>query len=60
MLNISSINQYYRESHTFEGLDLEAKQASAIGLMGRNRLGKNSLLKCVMGIESMRDDNIKL
>ncbi len=58
MLNVSSINQYYRESHTLWDLDLEVVKGSVTCLMGRNGVGKTTLLKCIMGLEKTSDGSI--
>ena len=59
MLNISTINQYYRESHTLWDLSLEVPKGSVTCLMGRNGVGKTTLLKCIMGLETISDGSIK-
>lgn len=58
MLNVSKINQYYRESHTLWDLSLEVPKGSVTCLMGRNGVGKTTLLKCIMGLESTSDGSI--
>ena len=59
MLSISTINQYYRESHTLWDLSLEVPKGSVTCLMGRNGVGKTTLLKCIMGLETISDGSIK-
>lgn len=59
MLTASKINQYYRESHTLWDLDLHVAQGSVTCLMGRNGVGKTTLLKCIMGLENIRNGEIK-
>lgn len=59
MLSVSSINQYYRESHTLWDLSLDVPKGSVTCLMGRNGVGKTTLLKCIMGLESTTDGSIK-
>lgn len=58
MLNVSNIDQYYRESHTLWDLDLQVNQGSVTYLMGRNGVSETTLLKCVMGLEAVRDGTI--
>jgi len=50
MLNIDKLNQFYGESHTLWDIDLEVKKGSCTCLMGRNGVGKSTLLKTVMGL----------
>ena len=58
MLSVSKVNHYYRESHTLWDLDLDIKDHSVTCLMGRNGVGKTTLLKCIMGLEKIRDGDI--
>ena len=50
MLQISQLNQFYGESHTLWDLDLEIEKGKCTCLMGRNGVGKTTLLSCVMGL----------
>lgn len=57
MLTISGLNQFYGQSHTLWDLDLTIEQGQCTCLMGRNGVGKTTLLQCIMGalpIESGR------
>ena len=49
MLAIDKLNQFYGESHTLWDLDLEVPKGECTCVMGRNGVGKTTLLKCVMG-----------
>lgn len=50
MLRIQGLNQFYGGSHTLWDLDLEVPEGSCTCLMGRNGVGKTTLLKCIMGL----------
>src|SRR5688572_4749115 len=50
MLEVAKLNQFYGESHTLWDMDLEIPEGSCTCLMGRNGVGKTTLLKTVMGI----------
>lgn len=50
MLFIKKLNQFYGESHTLWDLELEVPQGSCVCLMGRNGVGKTTLLKTIMGL----------
>ncbi len=50
MLNISGLNQFYGQSHILWDLDLAIEPASCTCIMGRNGVGKTTLLKCIMGM----------
>lgn len=49
MLTLSAINQFYGQSHTLWDLDLELAQGECLCLMGRNGVGKTTLLNVLMG-----------
>jgi urea transport system ATP-binding protein len=50
VLTIKSFNQYYGGSHTLWDVDLAVPDGSLMCLMGRNGMGKTTLLKCIMGL----------
>lgn len=50
MLSINKLNQFYGESHTLWDVDLELESGSCTCLMGRNGVGKTTLLKTIMGL----------
>jgi urea transport system ATP-binding protein len=54
MLNIRGVNQYYGESHALRDLDLEVPAGQCTVLMGRNGVGKTTLLQCLMGLLPVR------
>ncbi len=58
MLQISQLNQYYGESHTLWDLDLHVPAGQCTVLMGRNGVGKTTLLQCIMGLVRARDGQI--
>ena len=58
MLQIQGLNQYYGESHILWDLDLEVPEGSCTCLMGRNGVGKTTLLKCIMGLIPSRSGEI--
>jgi len=50
MLVIEQLNQFYGESHTLWDLDLNVPSGECTVLMGRNGVGKTTLLQCIMGL----------
>lgn len=50
MLSVSGLNQYYGQSHTLWDVDLEVPAGACTCLMGRNGVGKTTVLKTVMGL----------
>lgn len=49
MLQIESLNTYYGDSHILQGVDLRIAPGSATGLLGRNGMGKTTLIRSLMG-----------
>lgn len=49
MLTITGLNQFYGQSHTLWDIKLTVKEGQCTCLMGRNGVGKTTLLKCIMG-----------
>jgi urea transport system ATP-binding protein len=49
MLKLAGINQFYGQSHTLWDLDIEIAQGECLCLMGRNGVGKTTLLNVLMG-----------
>ena len=54
MLIIKALNQYYGESHILTNVDLNLEKGQCTCLMGRNGVGKTTLLMCVMGLLPVR------
>ncbi len=50
MLDIKGLNQFYGGSHILWDIDLDVPAGSCTCLMGRNGMGKTTLLKCIMGL----------
>ena len=50
MLAVKSLNHFYGGSHTLWDVDLDVSPGSRMCLMGRNGMGKTTLLKCIMGL----------
>jgi urea transport system ATP-binding protein len=50
MLEIKGLNQFYGGSHTLWDVTLDVPRGSCTCLMGRNGMGKTTLLKCIMGL----------
>ena len=50
MLHIEKLNQFYGESHTLWDVDFELPAGACTCVMGRNGMGKTTLLKSIMGL----------
>jgi urea transport system ATP-binding protein len=60
MLNLNSIHQFYGSSHTLRGLNLQVRKGALTVLLGRNGVGKTTLLKSIMGQTPLRSGEIHL
>ncbi|WP_041446934.1 urea ABC transporter ATP-binding subunit UrtE [Thiocystis violascens] len=50
MLNIQGLNQFYGQSHTLWDLDIQIPAGQCTCVMGRNGVGKTTLMQCIMGL----------
>jgi len=60
MLQISGLNVYYGESHILRDVDLHVPAGQMVCLIGRNGVGKTTLLKTIMGLLKPRTGTITL
>jgi urea transport system ATP-binding protein len=58
MLQVESLNQYYGQSHTLWDLDMQAPEGECTVIMGRNGVGKTTLLQAIMGLLPTRSGRI--
>jgi len=49
MLRITSLHVHYGDSHVLRGVDLDLPAGHALGLLGRNGMGKTTLIRTLMG-----------
>ena len=59
MLAVSNLNQYYGGSHILRGVGFEVPQGRVTTLLGRNGVGKTTLLKTLMGLVPARDGSVR-
>ena len=60
MLKVENLNQFYGESHTLWDVNLNVLAGSCTCLMGRNGVGKTTLLKSIMGLLPVESGSINL
>jgi urea transport system ATP-binding protein len=60
MLTIQGLNQYYGGSHTLRDVNIEIPKGACTTLLGRNGVGKTTLLKCLMGLVPARSGSLLL
>ena len=59
ILQVRDINQYYGGSHILRGVSLQARLGKVTVLLGRNGVGKTTLLKSLMGLVPVRSGSIE-
>jgi urea transport system ATP-binding protein len=59
MISVSGLNQFYGESHTLWDIDFDIARGSCVCLMGRNGVGKTTLLKSIMGLVPVSSGSIE-
>ncbi|MBS0054768.1 urea ABC transporter ATP-binding subunit UrtE [Yersinia sp. Marseille-Q3913] len=58
MLQVNELEQYYGGSHILRSLSFEAAVGDITCLLGRNGVGKTTLLKCLMGLVPLKNGSI--
>ncbi|TWC69414.1 urea ABC transporter ATP-binding subunit UrtE [Herbaspirillum sp. SJZ099] len=58
MLQVNQLNQYYGAAHTLRGVSLNVEKGKCLSLLGRNGVGKTTLLKCLMGVLPVARGNV--
>ena len=58
MLKIDSLNQFYGGSHILRNVNLSAEEGKLTVLLGRNGVGKTTLLRCLMGVVAAKNGQI--
>jgi urea transport system ATP-binding protein len=59
VLETRDLHQYYGGSHTLRGVSLDVPEGSCTCVMGRNGVGKTTLLKAIMGLCSLRSGSVR-
>jgi urea transport system ATP-binding protein len=58
MLNLKNVNQYYGGSHILRDVSLQARPGEVTVILGRNGVGKTTLLKSLMGLVPIKTGTI--
>ena len=58
MLQVDKLHQYYGGSHILRGLSFDAKIGEVTCLLGRNGVGKTTLLRCLMGLVPAKEGKV--
>lgn len=60
MLNISQLRAAYGESEILHGLDIPVAKGEIVAIMGRNGMGKTTLMKTLMGIVATKAGSVEI
>lgn len=60
MLQARGLHAWYGSSHVLHGVDLEIRQGETVGLLGRNGMGKSTLIRSLLGHVAQREGSIRL
>ncbi len=60
IIEAQELHSYYGTSHILHGIDLAVRQGEAVGLMGRNGMGKTTLLRTLLGLVPARHGAVRV
>ena len=60
LISARQLNTYYGASHILRDIDFDVARGETIGLMGRNGMGKSTLLKSIMGLVRPRGGTVSI
>jgi branched-chain amino acid transport system ATP-binding protein len=60
LIDARGLHTYYGQSHILRGVDFQVARGETIGLMGRNGMGKSTLLKTLMGLVKPRGGSVQV
>src|SRR5215207_4567923 len=54
MLEIRDLHSFYGDAHILHGVDMDVPDSSVVALLGRNGMGKTTVIRSIMGLPSVR------
>ena len=60
LLKIENINAFYGAAHILHGMSLQVNAGERVALIGRNGVGKTTVVNTILGLASLRSGNIQL
>mgnify|MGYP002064924620 CR=1 FL=1 len=60
LVDACGIHTYYGASHVLHGVDFTVRRGETVGLMGRNGMGKTTLLKSILGLVRCRTGSVSI
>lgn len=58
MLKVEDIHTYYGDSYILQGVSIEVGEGAVIGLLGRNGMGKTTLIRSTIGFTAPRSGRV--
>jgi branched-chain amino acid transport system ATP-binding protein len=59
MLELNDVHTYYAENHILNGISLEVKENSVVALLGRNGMGKTTIVRSIVGFTPPRSGAVR-
>ena len=60
LLDARGLHAYYGSSHVLQGVDFAVGQGEVVALMGRNGMGKTTLLRTILGLPAARSGEVRI
>lgn len=60
LIEATGLDTFYGASHILRGVDFRVQRGEAVGLMGRNGMGKTTLIKSLLGLTPVRAGEIRI
>jgi len=58
LLNLKNVHAYYGAAHILHGLDLHVKPGERVALIGRNGVGKTTVVNTILGLANLQDGHV--
>src|SRR5204863_9356585 len=60
MLDVADVHTYYGESHVLHGVSLSVADGEVLTILGRNGMGKTTLIRSIIGFTPPREVTVRL
>ena len=60
MLEVSGLHAFYGSSHVLFGVDVRVAEGEVVAVLGRNGMGKTTLIRSIMGLLPPREGSVKM
>jgi branched-chain amino acid transport system ATP-binding protein len=59
LLNLKNVHAYYGAAHILHGLDLHVNAGERVALVGRNGVGKTTVVNTILGLATLREGHVR-